>query len=335
MSISKSIARSAALPILLSFKLDKYFLKKSKRNCCIINFHGVRKSNEGVFNNRHIPEVEFEKIIAYLKNNYSIVSLKDIFSMHKEKKVVKGKTIALTFDDGYINNFEVALPILKKHNVHATFYLISKGLIDQSFFVWPDLVDIIKRYHKEDIAIDNFNFKYPSFYNEELKLSLLNYLKTYGQKTENLVTELSDKLKYYLNVVKESPELIQLVRKEKLIKYANEPLIEYGSHTHSHFNLEYLENDIAEFELKESKRIIEDIIGKRIISLAFPDGSYVNETIGIALKTGYKNIVAVDYRFKENNTNPNLLSRYTISNSTTFESNMLRLAKDFDKYGFN
>jgi len=335
MSITKNIARKAVLPILLSLKLDKYFLRKTKKNCCIVNFHGVRNSDQNIFNNRHLPASEFEKTIKYLKETYNIVSLKDIFTIYRDNIPTKKRTIALTFDDGYINNFDIALPILKRNNVPATFYLISKGLLDPDFFVWPDLVDIITKYHKEDIKINEFTFSPPAFYNEELKLSLLNYLKTCGDHTENRVAELSTKLNYHLGIIKESPELIELIRKDYFLKFINEPLIEYGSHTHSHFNLEYLDENKAESELKESKKIIENLTGKEVTSIAFPDGSYTKETISIALEAGYKNLVAVDYKFKENNSNPNLLSRFTVSNSTTFESNVLRLAKDFDKYGFN
>src|ERR1700761_8224796 len=135
MSITKNIARKAVLPILLSLKLDKYFLRKTKKNCCIVNFHGVRNSDQNIFNNRHLPASEFEKTIKYLKETYNIVSLKDIFTIYRDNIPTKKRTIALTFDDGYINNFDIALPILKRNNVPATFYLISKGLLDPDFFV--------------------------------------------------------------------------------------------------------------------------------------------------------------------------------------------------------
>ena len=98
--------------------------------------------------------------------------------------------------------------------------------------------------------------------------------------------------------------------------------------------MEYLTIEECEFELFESKRIIRELTGKEPISLAFPDGSYSKETIEVALKAGYKNLTAVNYKFSEANKAENILSRFTISNSTTFESNAFRLALDFKKYGF-
>ncbi len=333
MNILKKIARKLILPLSVGVGLDKYYLKKSNTNCAIINFHGVRKNNNITFNNRHIEVKEFEKIISYLNKKYNITSLSELFEIHRNKTKTSKKTIALTFDDGYKNNFDIALPILKKYNTPATFYIITKGL-NEDFLVWPDIIDIIKKYHKSDITVNNYVFKHPTFYCNEVNSELLNYLKTCGTKTEELVKTLNANFDYVTTEKQNQPELCKLITKEDFVKYANESLIEYGSHTHTHFNLEYLNDEDTRIELLESKKILEDIIGKKVTSLAFPDGSYTNQTNKIALELGYNNLVAVEYKFNENNTNLNLLSRFTISNSTTFESNMLRLAKDFDKYGF-
>ena len=224
--------------------------------------------------------------------------------------------------------------MLKKHNIPATFYLISKGLIDENYYVWPDIIDLVQREVKENIILDESTFKYPGFYCEELKLNLIDFLKSCGSKREKYIKELSVKYPFYKEMAKKQPQLIELIRKSEFSNYANEPLIEYGSHTHTHFNLEYLTIEECEFELFESKRIIRELTGKEPISLAFPDGSYSKETIEVALKAGYKNLTAVNYKFSEANKAENILSRFTISNSTTFESNAFRLALDFKKYGF-
>lgn len=335
MSLSKNIARTIVLPLTLAMGVDKLLLAKTKHSCCILNFHGVRKNNNAVFNNRHMPVNDFEKVIVYLKKNFDIVTLPEIFEIHRTKRKVSRKTVALTFDDGYENNFKIALPVLKKHNVPATFYIISKSLVVDNYLAWPDMIDVIKKDHKQDIVVKNQVFKYPSFYNEHLKLDLPAYLKTLGEETETLASELLAQFDYKARELKTSPELLLLINGNDISNYANESLIEFGAHSHSHCNMEFLSTDSATKELKLSKEIIEEKTGKQIISFAFPDGSYLPSTVELAKTLGYKNVAAVEYRHSENNSDPNLLSRFTISNSTTLESNALRLAKDFDIYGFN
>jgi peptidoglycan/xylan/chitin deacetylase (PgdA/CDA1 family) len=333
MKITKLLARKLIFPTLLGMKVDK-ILSGGLRKCVIVNFHGVTEIVDNRFNNRHFDVNEFEKLIIYLKKNYQIVTLKEIFGIHRSGKKVNKSTIALTFDDGYINNFSVALPILKKHNVPATYYLITKGFTDRDYYVWPDIIDLIQRNVKQDIILDVGTFKYPGFYSEEVKLGLVDFLKSCGSKREKYISELSAKFPFYKETANKFPQLIELIRNDEIKKYANEELVEYGSHTHTHFNLEYLTNAECEVELKESKRIINELTAKLPVSLAFPDGSYNKETNRIALNLGYTNQVAVEYKFNEANKDPNLLSRFTVSNSTTWQSNAIRLAKDFKKYAF-
>lgn len=334
MKISKAIARNILFPGLFALKADKIILAKAVKKGLIVNFHGVTSISGNRFNNRHLDVNDFERLIIYFKKNFEIVPLKELFEIHSKNQKPAKKTIAITFDDGYINNFTQALPILKKYNVPATFYLISKGLQDESYYVWPDIIDLIQKNVKQDIILNSHVFKFPDFFCVELQKSLVDFLKSAGSKRDSYVNELVLSFSYYKEIAKQFPELIELIRNSDFHNYSQEPLIEYGSHTHAHYNLEYLNDEECRFELRESKRIIEEFTGKKVISLAFPDGSYSKRTIEIALAEGYENFVAVEYKFNENNQHNELLSRFTISNSTTPESNMLRLAMQFDKYAF-
>ena len=335
MSLLKKVSRELLFPLAVkTLKLHKFILSKSKNNYLIVNFHGVTDLKGHRFNNRHLDVGDFEKMLDYLKANFNIVKLSEIFEMHEKKVIPSKKTIALTFDDGYLNNFETALPVLKSKNIPATFYVISKGLIDSGFYVWPDIVELTQKFAKEDLVLDKHVFKYPEYFCAELNVGIIDFLRGKGKDRMVYIKEISEKYPFWKDAVKNYPQLIELTRKEVLKKYANETLLEIGSHSHSHFNLEHLSDEDCELELKESYKIIEECTGKKPVSIAFPDGSYNKQTLEIAFKTGYKNLVAVDYLFNENNSVKGLLSRFTISNSTTPESNLIRLARQFDKFGF-
>jgi len=76
------------------------------------------------------PEV-FEKQINYLKdNNYNVIKFSDLINILKSDKELPKKTIVLTFDDGYQDNYTNAFPILKKYNFSATIFLIT-GLVNK------------------------------------------------------------------------------------------------------------------------------------------------------------------------------------------------------------
>jgi peptidoglycan/xylan/chitin deacetylase (PgdA/CDA1 family) len=335
MSLSKKIIRNLVFPIALGLNADNYFLKKTRNSCCIINFHGVRKTNQEPFNNRHLPLAEFENLIIYLKQKFDIVPLSKLFEIYGTKKHLSKKTIAITFDDGYANNFEIAFPVLKRHNIPATFYIISKCLTHANYLCWPDMIDLVKKNQKNDVCIHGHVFMFPGFYNKALQQDLAAYLKTCGSETEKIAYDLFSQLDCTDNEIKKHPELLLMINGEDISKFAHEPLIEFGAHSHTHCNMEFLDEAATKFELKASKEIIEAKTGKEVITFAFPDGSYLPETIKMARDTGYKNIAVVKYKYNENKSDPVYLSRFTVSNSTTWQSNVLRLAKEFDEYGFN
>ena len=89
----------------------------------ILMYHMVRNSIAGAkFNSLRVSPEMFEKQIQYLSENgwhfYTMSELVDL------KDQLPEKSIAITFDDGYEDNYTNALPILKKYNAKATIYLV-------------------------------------------------------------------------------------------------------------------------------------------------------------------------------------------------------------------
>ena len=70
---------------------------------------------------------KFENLIIKLKQEYNIVSPSEFCHLMKNKKKLAKDTILLTFDDGYKDISEFALPILKKYNFNATCFLVSNS----------------------------------------------------------------------------------------------------------------------------------------------------------------------------------------------------------------
>lgn len=333
MGLARTIVRKIGLPTAMALGIDKLLLARKKNSLLVVNFHGVRSKTHTTINNRHIPVAEFEKIIVYLAKNFSIVPLSELMRLKQTGTVPDQKTLALTFDDGYLNNFENALPILKKHQVPATFYVISAGLQDDTFMAWPDALDLYLRYnHQQHIQLNQHTFLAPDFKTANDELALAEYLKTLGADTPQQVDDWIKNKPELHKKRKEHAELLQLVTATQLKHYANEPLLEIGSHSHSHLCMAYISEAAAIEEFTRSKALLEACIEKPVQTFAFPDGSYQPQSIDLALKCGYTTICAVTYKTPSDYHHPNLVRRFTISNSTTFESNILRLAKDFDAF---
>lgn len=68
---------------------------------------------------------DFEKQVAFLANSRYVVSIKQLTQQLECGEPIRKGTVAITFDDGYLNNLTVAAPILAKYNLPATLYLAT------------------------------------------------------------------------------------------------------------------------------------------------------------------------------------------------------------------
>ena len=73
----------------------------------------------------------FEKQMQYLKDkNYNVIKLSDLISLLESNEELPKKTVILTFDDGFEDNYINVFPVLKKYNFPATIFLVT-GLVNK------------------------------------------------------------------------------------------------------------------------------------------------------------------------------------------------------------
>lgn len=106
--------------------LNSRLARKNSGRTKILLYHSVVKRDEFEPSldpaDQCLTENEFESTLIHLKNNFNIISLDAFFSPNVDKK---GINVVITFDDGFLNNFTVAYPILKKYDIPATFFITT------------------------------------------------------------------------------------------------------------------------------------------------------------------------------------------------------------------
>ena len=82
------------------------------------------------------PE-SLEKQFRYLRDNgYTVIGLDFLVDALTKTITLPPKSVVLTFDDGWENQFQYAYPILKKYNYTATFFIFTRAIDRQSFLTW-------------------------------------------------------------------------------------------------------------------------------------------------------------------------------------------------------
>ena len=109
------------------------------RAAVILTYHSVRHALEpdadwvapGI---THVSDV-FSWQMELVATRFNPVTLDDILLFLKGKKELPGYPVFVTFDDGFLDNVEVAAPILSRYGIRAAFYL-TVGLIGSSEAPW-------------------------------------------------------------------------------------------------------------------------------------------------------------------------------------------------------
>jgi peptidoglycan/xylan/chitin deacetylase (PgdA/CDA1 family) len=88
------------------------------------------------------PE-NFEFQMNYLKKNgFKVISLDELVESIKSERRLSRKSVVITFDDGYEDNYTNAYPILKKYGFPATIFLVSDSIDTEGFLTADQIVEM-------------------------------------------------------------------------------------------------------------------------------------------------------------------------------------------------
>lgn len=99
-----------------------------------------------------LPEIysvtadEFDQQMQFLQTHgYTAISLAELFAAKKDGKQLPDNPVIITFDDGYADNYLAALPILEKHGMKGTVFVISGQVGQPDYLTWPQLKEMQAR----------------------------------------------------------------------------------------------------------------------------------------------------------------------------------------------
>jgi peptidoglycan/xylan/chitin deacetylase (PgdA/CDA1 family) len=198
------------------------------------------------------------------------------------------RSVALTFDDGYRDNLDVAVPILSHYRLPATFFLVTEFLPHRARMWWEDLAWAMQ--HTTNPHLDFENVRYPLAAPSERGLAgraLAERLKTRTAEERNrLVDELTADLAFSAG----APEASLLLdwagaRRLRGAGYA------IGAHTCTHPILGRESPETQRAELADSRAALREHLGGDIDLLAYPNGRHcdcTDTTVREAELAGYR-----------------------------------------------
>ena len=251
----------------------------------VLIFHRVLPQVDPLFPDE-VHAQRFDAICGWLKLWFNILPLDHAVAQLKSG-TLPARAACITFDDGYADNHDVALPILKKHDLAATFF-IATGFLDGGR-MWNDsIIESVRQCTTPVLDLSSLELgRHLLNSQEERRAAIAALIGQIKYRPIQERHELTERM-HELAEVKAPQDLMMTSEQVRAIHRAG---MQIGAHTVSHPILARLTDEQALEEILGSKRQLEQLLGERIGLFAYPNGKpgedYVPRTVDMVRRANF------------------------------------------------
>ncbi len=233
------------------------------------------------------PET-FAMHLDALQSRFHVVPLGQIVDALRDRQPLPPRACAITFDDGWLDNFEYAFPALKQRSLPATVFLVS-GRVGTSGAFWPD--DVCR--HLTPLTPEERRSQVTQLGAESASdpiASALDFLKRLDQDARDAALE---KLARRLpQAAARGRELLDWEEVAEMAKHG----IDFEAHGRSHAILTGLSETLAYGELESALSELDARGYAKHRLLAYPSGAYNARLCAQSAQVGYRAALTTEHR---------------------------------------
>ena len=299
----------------------------------ILIYHRVLPTDDA-FNTWDVTASEFELQMRALAEQFSPLPLSEAVERLAARSL-PARAVCVTFDDGYADNAEVALPILRKHRVPATFF-IATGYLDGGRMFNDTVTESIRAISKPTLDLASLGLGRLVLDTVEAKraaiariLPVLKYLP--APEREAQAARLGE-----LAGISPSSDLMM---REAQVRELHAAGMEIGAHTVTHPILLNTAPEAARREIVESGRRLSEILREPVSLFAYPNGKpgvdYGPEHVQMVREAGFAAAVSTGWGVATERSDRFQLSRFTPWDRTPgrFALRLIRNMRNADSTG--
>ncbi len=310
--------------LITAFGLLRLWQFAMRKRVVILYLHGVMDDEVASSWSplrRQYSRQQLRQALRTLSKSYKFVSLDTARQILAGEIAPIERCMVLTFDDGYLNNWKHAAPILQEFGIPTVFY-VATGNVEKREPFWVDRLDYaIQAAVKSntDVVVNGQTVTLRAGSREEL-IATFKQLRDIAKAGERSDEEMRAEIEAItsrfeaesgaaLDDIFETDDWAGVMSWEDVKNAACDELITVGSHTVDHVRLGEVEDTRASNELTQSKAQIESRTGQECEHFCYPNGSFNERTASLVANAGYKTAVTVETGTNKPGENPLLLRR--------------------------
>jgi peptidoglycan/xylan/chitin deacetylase (PgdA/CDA1 family) len=254
----------------------------------VLIFHRVLRAPDPLLPGEMDAE-RFDQVCRWLASWFNVLPLDDAVRRLRGA-TLPARAAAITFDDGYADNHDVALPILQRHGLSATFF-VATGFLDGGR-MWNDtVIEAVRRTSAQQWDLDACGLP------EVTRLELASLAQR-----QAAIPQLLNAIKYLepgrrdavvAGVARIAAADLphDLMMSSEHVRRLHQAGMQVGAHTVTHPILARLPAAAARKEVAESKHALEQLLQERVALFAYPNGKpqqdYGREAVDIVAQCGF------------------------------------------------
>lgn len=312
----------------------KKLLYKFQRRSLALMYHNIAEPGNDPWELAVSPE-NFRQHLEVLKK-YRVIRVTDFAREHANGNLSAG-SIALTFDDGYEDNFLQAAPLLKEYQTPAMFFISTGYLGGKRMFWWDELAVILlgnnelPKNIQMNIGKENFRFSLDEDAQLSSEKAVLQYAWKWHQPAPTKrctlyfeiwkrlrplpLEEINTCLNFLYQWARTSPIYSpkHAMSLQQLLELKSNSFIETGIHTITHPALSSHTDETQRLELQQCRDMLRSL-QLNASEVAFPYGDFNEDTIRVCRELGISTAFTTSERMVTSKTDPLKIGRFQVRN---------------------
>ncbi len=260
------------------------FAARPRHSLAVLTYHRVLPRDDAAWANEQpgmcVSPTTLASHIEILRAHFEIVDLQDWLERRRTNRPLPERACCLTFDDGWRDNHEHALPVLKRTGAPATIFLVA-GLVGSRYQFWPNrlaqflrtLVNARKQFAAAELAalgiVEGGDF-------EQRLDAAVKFCK---RMSDAAVIE---KLEFLERRLPAAPGTRDLMNEEEILAMQRTGLVRFGSHSINHTRLiDGLDDVVLADEVRRSREMLESLLEQPVPLFCYPNGEYSERALQV------------------------------------------------------
>ncbi len=253
----------------------------------ILIFHRVLKVPDPLFPGE-IDAARFDRLMGLVARSFHVLTFGQAVERLRSD-TLSARSLVITFDDGYADNAEIALPILQRHGLAATFF-VSSGFLDGGR-MWNDtVIECLRRTPHQRIDLADFGLGCFDLTSADARRAAIEALLP---RVKYLSLAARESSLVHLHALAAAPDLpSNLMMRAAQVMQLQRAGMEIGAHTVGHPILAELSDADAEAEIEAGRRHLQSLLGTAVDVFAYPNGrpgrDYDARHVAMLRKLGFR-----------------------------------------------